>query len=168
MRAFVVLPALVLALVAAAPASADLPKPKSTTIVPGKSIAGVKVGMTVGQALAVWGPSPDCTADTRLAICWYRGTLQQGDASFTVANGKVRTVGISTGRRGTDLIYSGPLQRWRTRKGIKLGSTVRQIVKAYPKTKGAPYGVSLGSGSHTTAFLNSLTRIYSISVGTID
>lgn len=168
MRPLVVLPVLLVLLAAAAPASADLPKAKSTTIVPGKSIAGVKVGMTVAQALAAWGPSPDCTAETRIAICWYRGTERQGNASFTVAGGAVRTVTIQAGRKGIDLVFAGPLQQWRTAKGVRLGSTARQVVKAYPKAKSAPYGIQLGSGTRTTGLATSLTRIYQIAVGTVD
>lgn len=168
MRIVAALALVVAALVAPATATAALPVVKTTTIVPGRSIAGVKVGMTVAQALAAWGTGTTCTAETRQDYCYYRGTERQGDASFIVDRaGKVVTVTISAGRKGINLVYAGPLQRWRTKKGIRLGSTTAQVVKAYPNAKGAGYGIQLGSGSRTTALATSAGRMYQISVGTI-
>lgn len=169
MRPLGLLVALAALLAVPATATAALPVVKTTTIVPGRSIAGLKVGMTVPQALAAWGTGTTCTAETRQAYCYYRGTERQGDASFIVDKaGKVVTITISAGRKGINLVYAGPLQRWRTTKGIRLGSTTAQVVKAYPKAKGAGYGIQLGSGSRTTALATSAGRMYQISVGTID
>lgn len=158
------------AMAAPAPASAALPAAKSKTIVPGRSIAGVKVGMTAAQALAAWGSAgTDCTAQSTRTDCYYRGTARQGDAHFTLDTaGKVTLVSVQIGQMSNgNPIYSGPLTKWRTSKRIGLGSTTRQVVKAYPKAKGAPYGIQLGSGSHTTALETSGGRMFAISVGTL-
>ena len=149
-----------------ATASAALPTPKTTTIVPGKSIAGVAVGMSVKRALAAWGPGSSCTEATVQDACYWIGTDRQGDASFNVVKGKVVLITISTGRKGNDLIYAGPLQTWKTRKKVRLGTTTYAVVKAYPKVRSSGTGPVLGSGNHTTTFQVSGERIYQINVGT--
>lgn len=164
------LPAVFLAVVTAcavapAAASAVLPTPKTTTIVPGKSIAGVAVGMSVRRALAAWGPGSTCTEATVQDACYWQGTDRQGNASFNVVKGKVVQITISTGRKGNDLVYAGPLQAWKTRKKIRLGAKTYAVVRAYPKVRSSGSGPVLGSGNHTTTFQVSGERIYQINVG---
>jgi len=162
-----ILAAATAALVALLPAtaSAALPAPKTTTIVPGRSIAGVAVGMSVKRALAAWGPGSACTEATVLDTCSWIGTDRQGSASFLVVKGKIARVTISTGRKGSSLVYAGPLQTWKTRKKMHLGVTTYAVVKAYPKVRGSGSGPVLGSGNHTTTFQVSSGRIYQIDVG---
>jgi hypothetical protein len=157
--------AAVLAALLPATASAALPTPKTTTIVPGKSIGGVAVGMSVKRALAIWGPGSLCTEATVQDSCNWIGTDRQGAASFNVVKGKVVLITISTGRKGDDLIYAGPLQKWKTRKKVRLGVTAYAVFKAYPKVHGSGSGPQLGSGNHTTTFQTSSGRIYQINVG---
>lgn len=167
MRRALILPAvLVIAAIAPASASAELPTPKSMTIVPGTSIAGVSVGMSVKRALGVWGAGSTCTEESVRTSCYWRGTERQGMASFDVGpTGKVTVISIVTGRKGNGLVYAGPLQKWRTRRKIRLGVTAYAVVKAYPKVRGSGSGPQLGSGNHTTTFQTSSGRIYQISVG---
>jgi hypothetical protein len=150
---------------APATASAALPSPKTTAIVPGKSIAGVAVGMSVKRALAAWGPGSACTEETVQDACYWIGTDRQGNASFNVVKGKVVQITISTGRKGNELVYAGPLQAWKTSKKARLGSKTYAVVRAYPKVRGSGTGPVLGSGNHTTTFQVSGDRIYQINVG---
>ena len=165
-RTLLVAAVVALAALLPATASAALPTPKTTTIVPGKSIAGVAVGMSVKRALAAWGLGSSCTEATVHDSCNWIGTDRQGAASFNVVKGKVVQVTISTGRKGNDLIYAGPLQTWKTRKNVRLGTTTYAVVKAYPKVRSSGTGPVLGSGNHTTTFQVSDGRIYQINVGT--
>ena len=165
-RTLLVAAVVALAALLPATASAALPTPKTTTIVPGRSIAGVAVGMSVKRALAAWGPGSACTEATVHDSCNWIGTDRQGAASFNVVKGKVVQVTISTGRKGNDLIYAGPLQKWKTRKKVRLGTTTYAVVKAYPKVRSSGTGPVLGSGNHTTTFQVSGERIYQINVGT--
>lgn len=163
--------ACVLATTALLPASAaaQLPTPTSTAIVPGKTIGGVGPGMTVARALAIWGPGSACTPESRRDSCYWRGTDLEGMASFVVgADGKVVYVAISAGRRGDDLAYAGPLMRWRTSRKLRLGVTTGFVVRKYPKVKGAPSGLQLGSGVHATTLQTSSGRIYQIDIGPLD
>lgn len=150
-----------------ATASAELPAPKSTSIVPGTSIAGVAIGMSVERAVAAWGPGSACTKESRSVSCFWQGTDLQGSASFVVdAAGRVVLISVSAGRRGDDLAYSGPLLKWRTRKKSRIGVTSLSVARAYPRQiKSSPSGLQLGSGKRATTFHTSSNRIYMISIG---
>lgn len=165
-RPIILVAVLALGALVPASASAQLPAPKSTAVVPGKSIAGVSIGMSIKRALAVWGPGSRCTEASVSISCDWVGTDRQGAASFVVGpTGKVRNVSFSTGRKGNDLIYAGPLQRWRTSRKVRLGTASYKVVKAYPKIKGAPSGLQLGGGNRATIFMTSSNRIYQIYLG---
>lgn len=149
-----------------AAASAALPRPASTAIVPGKSIGGVSIGMTVKRALAVWGAGSRCTAATIRRSCTWTGSGMQGTVSFTVGfTGKVRSIAIVAGHNERSQVYEGPLQKWKTGKGIHLGSSAAAVVKAYRKLHSSPAGPQLGSGPRVTTFTKSARRISEISIG---
>lgn len=158
---------LLLSALAPASAAAQLPSPSSRTIVPGRSIGSVALGMSVQRAVAAWGAGSACTELSRSTSCYWAGTDLQGSANFVVDGaGKVVLISISAGRRGDNLAYAGPLLTWRTRKKIGLGSSTTAVVKAYPKQiKSSPSGPQLGSGKRATTFQPSSSRIYQISIG---
>ncbi len=151
---------------APATASAALPRPRSTAIVPGSSIAGVRIGMTVKQALARWGAGSHCTAATIRRSCTWTGSGMQGTVSFNVGfTGKVRSITIAAGHNERSQVYKGPLLRWKTSRGTRLGVSATSVVKAYPKARNSPAGPQLGRGSRTTIFTKSARRISQIYIG---
>ena len=140
------------ALCAPALANAKLPKPRTTVIKPGRSIAGVKLDMTRAQAFAAWG-STRCLAPT---VCEWHGPGKAGQqevASISLVNGKVVQITIKAAVVGTatQSIRLGALARWKTSKGIGLGSKRSAVPKAYPaarpNTGEAVNGYDLFAGS---------------------
>ena len=151
---------------APAAASAALPRPASTAIVPGKSIGGVSIGMTVKRALAVWGSGSHCTAATIRRSCTWTGSGAQGTVSFNVGfTGKVRSITIAAGHNERSQVYKGPLLRWKTSRGTHLGVSAASVVRAYPKVHSSPSGPQLGSGPRSTIFTKSSRRISQIYIG---
>ena len=147
-----VLVCLTAALCVPALADAKLPKPKTTAIKPGKSIAGVKLDMTRAQAFAAWG-STRCVAPT---LCEWHGPGKPGQqevASISLVNGKVVQITIKAAVVGTatQSVRLGPLARWKTSKGIALGSKRSAVARAYPtarpNTGEAVNGYDLFAGS---------------------
>lgn len=155
-----------LLLLAAAPAAhAALPKPKSTQIKPGSSIAGVKYGMDAQKALAIWGAGSNCV-EAAVGRCTWEGTAKQGRAYFEVRDGKIAEVGIEIGQKPNgEPIYSGPLTKWKDRKKIGLGSTQQATAKAYKKAFGNGGGLQLNSGKRATIWGSSGGRNYVIAIG---
>lgn len=134
--AIAVLVAMTAALCAPGLATAKLPRPATTAIKPGKSIAGVKLDMTKAQAFAAWG-STSCLAPT---VCEWHGSGaagQQEVASISLVNGKVVQITIKAAVVGTatQSIRLGPLARWKTSKGIALGSKRSAVATAYPTAR---------------------------------
>jgi hypothetical protein len=118
-------------------ASAKLPHPKTTLIVPGTSIAGVKLDMTQNQVFHVWGRT-GCTA----GFCTWLGPGSAGHAeraTVSFFNGKVIQIDINAATSGINLKFApGKLSKWRTRKNISLGSTRAAVKRAYPAAKSNP------------------------------
>jgi hypothetical protein len=115
-------------------AQAKLPKPKTTTIVPGVSIAGVKLDMTKSQVFSKWGSTSKCPAGG--GFCEWDGPGKAGAterATVSFINGKVSQISIQSATSGTNLKFKpGVLSTWKTAKGIKLGSKKTAVKKAYP------------------------------------
>jgi hypothetical protein len=166
MRHPLALTAAVAATLLAAPAShAALPKPKSTVIKPGSSIAGVKFGMDAQDALKLWGPGSNCE-EVATERCTWRGSASQGSAYFEVRDGKVAEVGIDSGQKTTgDRVYRGPLVKWKDKKKIGLGSSLSATSKAYKKGFHNGGGWQLNSGSRATLWPSSAGRTYTIVIG---
>lgn len=167
-RAAAIVLALAAGAVMPATASAKLPKPKSTTIVPGTSIGGVSPGMSIKRVLKIWGSGSACVATTTLARCAWEGTGKQGQAYVEIGrDGKVAQVAIESGLKNGSPVFTGPLLHWKTRKKVRLGMTLFTIHKAYPKLVGSGSGGQLGSGVHTTTFATSGGRVYTIIIGAL-
>jgi hypothetical protein len=168
-----------LSLLAAGTAAAGVPKFKPKTIVTGKSIGGVKVGMTKAKAIKKWG-KPD-RHQTEGSAVWFQyvapSTLDNGFvtppqpyAGFYVRNHKVIEVNLETAENTS---VDPKLNKLKTSKGIKLHSTMDQARDAYgfPEPQGGEAGLSRGmykQGKRCTLFYapeSPYQDIQSITVG---
>jgi hypothetical protein len=146
-------------------AFAKLPSPNTMRIVPGKSMGGVRIGMDAAKAVAVWGKGGTCDQVVG-ASCQWTGTMKQGSASFEVVNNKVSQLRLEAGQKANfESVYRVPLTRWKTVKGIGLGSTLRRVLRKYRRAKTTGGGVELRSGSLTTFFDSSQGRVSRLSIG---
>jgi hypothetical protein len=130
-RATAVAAVALLALALPAAAQARLPKTNNTKIVPGTSIAGVKLDMTRNQLFAKWGKT-SCDS----ASCIWEGPGTRGKnerAVVSFVNGKVVQIAISAATKGSNLKFKpGVLSTWKTSKGISLGTPKSKVPIAYP------------------------------------
>jgi hypothetical protein len=97
--------------------------PRNGVLVPGKSLAGVRVGDTAVRVRARWG--------TRYRIC---GACARRTWYFTYerATGEPFGVGVSFGRgRVTALFTLGSPRGWRTREGLRLGDGIDRAHELY-------------------------------------
>jgi hypothetical protein len=154
-----------LTLVAAGTAGASLPSPKSKTVVPGRSIGGVSIGMAAQAAVKAWGKGGSCDAAIG-AECRWSGTPKQGSAYFDVGrNGKVTNITLQVGQKPNGVpIYKGPILAWKTSKNIGIGATLRDVLKAYPKAQANGGGVGITSGKRDTQFDSSGGRVARLSI----
>lgn len=161
-------------------AGAALPKPKTTLIVPGKSLAGVPLGGTATKVQKEWGPSKECEFQ-----CTYEGG-KNGDETAAHAGvllqqpasgkgpAKVWQIYINVGSKtvGNEAKpdFNTPLTAYKTSKGIGLGSTIGEVQRAYPSAKKiASPGVTVfevkGEKEIVTIFdCNGATKVTAIAV----
>jgi hypothetical protein len=133
-----------------AAATAKLPRPRNAAIVPGTSIAGVKLDMSQSQVFSKWG-STHCSS----GVCAWEGPGKPGQnerATVSFVRGKVVQIDISAALTGVNLKFKpGILSRWRTSKGISLGSFKKAVAHAYahakPNNGEAVQGFDLFAGS---------------------
>jgi hypothetical protein len=126
--------ALLICLAIPTAATAKLPATKNTKIVPGKSMAGVKLDMTKAQVFAKWGKG-SCEG---AAYCeWqkkkpaYIDQYERAIVSFV--KGKAVKIHVQAAyTKSSRKLVPGPLSRWKTSKGISLGSRAAAVSKAYP------------------------------------
>jgi hypothetical protein len=136
-------------------ALARLPSPKTTLIVPGTSIGGVKIGMTQTQVFHQWGGT-SCIP----GLCTWQGPGNPSHserATVSFVKGKVIQVAINAATRGLNLKFTpGQLSKWKTGKNIGLGSTRGSVKRAYPAAKAnnstGVAGWDLFGGPHYTRF----------------
>lgn len=161
--------ALALAVVSVPAAQAALPTPPATAIVPGKSVAGVRLGMALSVAKTVWGAGSTCGASAAgpaAVTCTWSSTPNarpdRGPKLILVGiGGKVRSIVVDGGNK------AAAVAAYRTTKGIGTGSTVAALRKAYPGlgTALGPDNPSLGSGATITSFHTAGGKVRSIQVG---
>ena len=108
------------------------PKAKSKTIVVNRSIGGVKIGAPLKSVRKHWGKSKGC-GNKLTYTCSYYGSAGQGNAVIVHLGGKVKSIRIrlSIDAAGQP-VFAGPLLKFKTNKGIGLGSTVAEVRAAYP------------------------------------
>lgn len=141
MKTFV---AVLLALSIAGPAAAALPK--AGVLVPGESLAGLRLGATAPEVRAAWG--------SRFGVCrgcpdrtWYfnyRPFEPQGAA-----------VSFRRGRAAALFTLWSPAG-WRTNRGLRIGDNVARVTAIYgPLTRlqcGTYYALTLPHAGSVTAF----------------
>jgi hypothetical protein len=119
-------------------ASAKLPTPRSTRIVPNVSLGGVQLGSTYDPRPAGWGTPTDCNRN--VACVWTarpdalpqkRGQSGIKGPFILVAStgGKVAFLAIGVGDKSPD---AGALRKWQTAKGVGFGDSVATLRRAYP------------------------------------
>lgn len=147
---------LALALALAAGAQAALPKPKTMLIVPGRSIAGLEVGKPETAVAKAWGPG-GCTSGT----CSYEGKKGTGETAVAYLEErqgtppKIWMVFISANiADAAKPNFEGPVSKYRTAKGIGLGSSLAEVRRAYKAVKktGPTTYVLSGPGEAETQF----------------
>jgi hypothetical protein len=140
-----------LALALPAAAQAALPKTSNTLIVPGKSIGGVALGGSLSSVTKAWGPNKACEYQ-----CLYEGKAGAGETpslgsvlletKTSGGPGKVWMIFINVAQKtiGDKLVpdFNTPLTRFRTAKGIGLGSKVTELKQAYHSAKKSSTGTS--------------------------
>ncbi len=133
-----------LALALPAAAQAALPKTGETLIVPAKSLGGIALGANAKKVTKTWGKNPDCEYQ-----CLYQAGAASGEtpalgsvlleAKSTTATAKVWMVFIEVGERSVGSTqkpnFKTPLTRFKTAKGIGLGSTAAELKRAYHAVK---------------------------------
>jgi hypothetical protein len=142
---------------------AGVPKFKPKTIVPGKAIGGVTVGMKKGKAIKAWGKPDRHTTEGTAVFYQYtaKSTLSDGTvvgpqqyAGFYVRNRRVIQIYIETAE---NTAVDPKLNKLKTSKGIKLHSTMSEAQSAYgfPTPTGGEAGASRGlykQGGNCTLF----------------
>lgn len=157
--------ALVLALMLIPAAQAKLPAPSVSTVVPGKSVAGVKLGMTLSAAKTKWGAGSTCgpAAWPNATQCTWSVTSAPKSPKLTLVSigGKVRAIAIDGGTGGA------AIKAFKTSKGIGIGSTRAALTGAYGTLETAlgPDNPSLGTGKTVTSFYVKGGRVQSMQVG---
>jgi hypothetical protein len=134
-------------------ASAALPASHDTLIVPGRSIGGLKVGASLQEVNASWGgncvSSEECVWDGKRQGCAQIAMMNpqtQLDIEHLGA-GHVKTIVLDyLTHVGPNPSYKTPLARFRTAKGIGIGSSVKSLLKAYPHAKRVHYPEMQGPG----------------------
>jgi hypothetical protein len=148
MRTKLSLASVVFALLLAGTARAALPKPTTYKIVPGHSIGGAELGENIGAAKKQWGSHRGkCGrvhfegADPFYSCSYATSDKSKGFGEIAMHRGKTVDllriyVGDSPGTYGWDEpVFDTPLARFRTKKGIRLGSSEKAVRSAYPKAK---------------------------------
>ena len=137
---------IVLVALLACPAGAKVPtfKYKLPSIVPGKSIGGLKIGMTKAQAKAAWSAPDDCFAYRGLVTCSYSFQGELGAdwvASFYVKNRRVVAASVETTDNDRAMVK---VRRLKTAKGIRIGSPIAAARSKYgiPLTGGGEANLS--------------------------
>lgn len=134
----VALAAACLLLAALAPAAqAALPKTKTNKIVPGKSVAGVELGMKMKRAAKVWkmeeGSSCFQIFGSKDLSCMFElmsssANYNTGNISYEGQKGKtVKRIVIEAPDPGTGPDFSSKMNRYKTSKGVGIGATKRKL-----------------------------------------
>jgi hypothetical protein len=124
--------ALLVALILAA--SAGAAPPRNGVLVPGRSLGGLRLGMTKAEVRAAWGPTYGVCRGC-LELTWY----------FTYRRGRPQGAGVQFHRGRVDAIFTHWQPRgWRTSSGIPIAAPIQIVTNRYgalPRTQCATYSV---------------------------
>ena len=158
----------VVALVATSSATAALPR--AGLIVPGRSIAGLRLGVTARAARKAWGIPAQCGTAAGVHYCRYATARPlSGFVSFVLTRGRVSSISLEAAYNPTTkrFVETGPLASFRTAKGIRIGSTAAAVRHAYPSAGSAASGqeLTLTNAKRVTYFLlSSAGNVYGITL----
>ena len=136
-------------------AGAKLPTFASKKIVLGKSIGGVRPGMTLAAAQSAWGPGgiseagDPCQESGRTSCIWKGGSVREQAIVGLDGNGVVQSVRIVGGPKS-------PLAKLKTSKGLGLGTKSSVFFKTYGQI-GFPVGLGAPQGSGVAYILGKTT-----------
>lgn len=123
-------------------ASAALPKTDDPLIVPGKSIGGATLGRNAGIAQEAWGHGRGNCPPSSGSCTYSRDNPAFGMAYFSwlaIPSLRIRRVIDIVINAGYDIDgdpkFDTKLAKFKTKKGIHLGSTGHAVAAAYPKAK---------------------------------
>jgi hypothetical protein len=160
-----------LLLTAGAQAATTTPKLANRLIVPNKSVGSLKLGQSRSAALAAWGKGTTCGAGG--CVFGKEPTPASGRAQYSLAatiegaSPTVATIVLEAGPFGKKLNFKTPLASLKTSKGIGLGSTKAQLLRAYPHmtSAGANFYVIPFSPTDETIFGLLGGRVNMIAIG---
>jgi hypothetical protein len=167
-----------LAAATAPPALARVPDVADTTVSVNRSVGAIRFGTTARQLRRAWGTPSQCWRRGRLSVscAWgERRSFGPGALFAFTFRGRVFSMTVTGGFRGRgEPAFDGPLMRWRTPRGVGLGTTRRGLLRAYPRarpgqrTSGAVRDLVLrdrrAREERTTTFLLYEGRVTSISL----
>jgi hypothetical protein len=98
--------------------------------------------------------------------CRWDGSMKQGGLRFDLTNGKVSTIVITAGQKPStyEPVYRGPITKWKTSKGVRIGTDLRKVGQKYPKAQPDGGGLVLQSGKRKTYFSSSGGRAATITI----
>jgi hypothetical protein len=132
--------------------------PARGLVIPGVSLAGVKIGDSMQQVRKVWGTSYQtckyCNDPTWLYE--YKGSEPLG-AAVRFENGKVVAV-----------FSLGSPAGWRTNKGLYMGDPIQNVYEHYPQTGTTRCigfdAITVKTGRYITAFYSAAGVIYGFAI----
>lgn len=136
-------------------AGAKLPTFASKRIVLGKSIGGVRPGMTLAVAQKAWGPGglseagDPCQESGRTSCIWSGSSVRERAILGLAGDGTVESVRIVGGPKS-------PLAKLKTNKGLGLGTKNSVFLKTYGQL-GFPVGLGAPKGSGVAYILGKTT-----------
>jgi hypothetical protein len=126
--------------------SAGAAPPRNGVLVPGKSLGGLRLGMTKAQVRAAWGPTYGVCRGC-IELTWY----------FTYRRGRPEGAGVQFHQGRVDAIFTHWQPRgWRTSSGIPIGAPIEVVTSRYgalPRTQCATYAeLTLAGRGAVTSF----------------
>jgi hypothetical protein len=134
--------------------------PRNGVLVPGKSLGGLRLGMTKAQVREAWGPTYGVCRGC-IELTWY----------FTYRRGRPEGAGVEFHQGRVDAIFTHRQPRgWRTSSGIPIGAPIQIVTNRYgalPRTQCTTYSVlTLAGPRAVTSFYIVNEEIWSFGLAT--